>query len=60
MLKKLTQHLRNNKHKFVRTMEFCYTQYDPTYGSNIANKDVDIIDFDALLDQIDQFAEEFA
>jgi hypothetical protein len=63
MLKKLTQHLRSNKHKFIRTIEMCYTEYDPTYGSHIGimyHKDVDIVDFDALLDAIDAFSEEFA
>ena len=58
MLIELVAHLRERRHNIVRTERVCYGDSDPTYGPpTIA--EFEVVDFDALLSEIDEFAKGF-
>lgn len=60
MLKALVQHLRKNKDKVVREVEVKVSNWDPTYGQlDDSIEKTDVVDFDKLLQEIDEFAETF-
>lgn len=58
-LKSLVQHLRDRRHRIVRQATVTSIEYDPTYGPRERNEEIDVVDFDALLDEIDEFAATF-
>lgn len=59
LLKKLVDHLRENRNQIVRSCEVCVEVYDPTYGLSNRTETIDVIDFDTLCYEIDRFAETF-
>ncbi len=59
MLKQLVLWLRLSKGNYVRQITVNASRYDPTYGPSSYAEDIDVIDFDALLQAIDDFAEGF-
>ena len=58
-LKQLAAYLRRRKHAIVSTVEFQAQRHDPTYGLVESNVTIEVVDFDALLDEIDAFADTF-
>ena len=58
-LKALAQHLRDQRYRIVRQATVKHVLYDPTYGPRERSEEVDVVDFDALLNEIDEFAETF-
>lgn len=59
MLKGLVQHLRNNSYRIVRSETVQTKYYDPTYGLREGTVEIQTVDFDRLLQEIDDFAEKF-
>lgn len=59
MLKALVAHLRENKQNVVKTVDFRGEVYDPTYGWQSRMMEIETVDFDALLREIDEFADTF-
>ena len=59
MIKALVQHLRERRNNIVRTVSVTSTTFDPTFGPREWNEEIDVVDFDALLNEIDEFAETF-
>lgn len=55
-LKALVQHLRDQQHRIVRQATVSSVMFDPTYGPQERNEEIDVVDFDRLLDEIDEFA----
>lgn len=60
MLHALVQHLRSVSHRIVRDVVITDPNggYDPTYGFPELAR-VEVVDFDALLSEIDDFATTF-
>ena len=58
-LKALVQHLRDQRHRIVRQATVTSVEYDPTYGPRERDEEIDVVDFDALLNEIDEFAGAF-
>lgn len=58
-LKALVAHLRDNRGSLVRNVNVVVEFYDPTFGLRHSTDDIEVIDFDALCNEIDRFAEEF-
>lgn len=58
-LKALVQHLRRNKKNIVETVRFSAKDHDPTYGLVTRSFSIEVVDFDNLLDEIDNFAKTF-
>lgn len=57
--KELGDFLRARRHKIVRMEESCYLPWDSTEGLQPASaKTIEVIDFDALCDAIDEFQAE--
>jgi hypothetical protein len=59
MLKNLTEYLRKKKYDIIIAHEISDHTYDPTYGLQTCTKYVEYVDFDKLLDAIDEFSKEF-
>jgi len=59
MLQALVKHLQDNRRDIVREVDVVAEVYDPTYGLNTKTETLSLVDFDALLIQIDNFAETF-
>jgi predicted metal-dependent hydrolase len=57
-IKKLTEYLRNRR-GLTRTVSVVTEYYDPTLGMQQTGEQIEVIDFAALLNAIDEFAEEF-
>lgn len=58
-IKALVQHLRDQRRRIVRQATVTSIEYDPSYGPRERNEEIDVVDFDALLDEIDEFAATF-
>ena len=59
-MKRLVNFLRDQKYKFVRNQDVLVEVYDPTYGlQEPRSETIEVLDFDALLDAIDEFTEGF-
>ena len=58
-LKALVEHLRERRNSIVRTVTVSSTTFDPTFGPQDWNEGIDVIDFDCLLNEIDEFADTF-
>ena len=58
-LKALVQHLRDKRHRIVRKVTVTSVEYDPTYAPWERDEEIDVVDFDALLNEIDEFADTF-
>ena len=56
----LLEHLRDRRFDIVRRASITYEVHDPTYGSRMCSDDIEVVDFDALLDAIDDFARGFS
>lgn len=52
----LADFLRARRHNVVRKVTVVTELSDPTYGPQAGTEDIDVVDFDALLDEIDAFA----
>lgn len=59
MLQALVKHLQENRRDIVREVDVVAEVYDPTFGLSTKTETLSIIEFDALLNQIDNFAETF-
>lgn len=59
MLKALVEHLRDAKDRIIRTAQVKGVRYDPTFGPQSYSEEVDVVDFDRLLEEIDAFADTF-
>lgn len=59
MLQALVKHLRDNHRNIVREVDVVAEVYDPTFGLSTKTETLSLVDFDALLIQIDNFAETF-
>lgn len=59
MLQALVKHLQENRRDIVREVDVVAEVYDPTYGLSTKTETLSLVDFDALLLQIDNFAETF-
>lgn len=59
MLRALVRYLRDNRQRIVREVEVVQQVYDPTYGLSEHSTTIDVVDFDALVESIDDFAREF-
>lgn len=59
MLQALVRHLRENRWNIVREVDVVAEVYDPTFGLSTKTETLSLVDFDALLIQIDNFAETF-
>ena len=59
-MNQLIEYLRKAKDKIVVKQEVLVEVYDPTYGlQDPVSREIEIVDFDALLDAIDKFSYEF-
>ena len=59
-LLELVAHLREHKSEITRYVEVLQENWDPTYGlQDPRSTTVEVIDFDALLGAIDDFARTF-
>ena len=60
MLKTLSDFLRNNKERIVRTHAVLTEDWNPTYGlGDPRSVDIEVVDFDALCLAIDEFSTMF-
>lgn len=59
MLKALLEHLRQNRDALVRDVDVRVETYDPTYGLQDDSRTIEVIDFDQLLNAMDDFAATF-
>lgn len=59
MLQALVKHLQENRRDIVREVDVVAEVYDPTFGLSTKTETLSLVDFDALLLQIDNFAETF-
>ena len=59
MLRALVQHLRGRRHMIARQVTVTSVEYDPTFGPRERNEEIEAVNFDALLDEIDEFATTF-
>lgn len=60
LLQALVQHLRTQRANIVTKKDVLVENWDPTYGYGDPNShEIEIVDFDALLAEIDAFAETF-
>lgn len=55
----LRNHLTDYRHRIVRSETFDAGVYDPTYGLQQQTITIETMDFDALLNEIDSFAQTF-
>lgn len=55
----LVEHLKDNRSQIVRSVDVKGVDYDPTYGPRSTTEQIETVDFDALLNAIDDFAETF-
>ena len=60
LLKALCERLRVRRDNVTKVIEVRGIFYDPTYGPSSITETITIIDFDKLLQEIDEFAKEFA
>ena len=59
-MKQLIEYLRKAKGRIVTKQEVLVEVYDPTYGlQDPRSREIEIVDFDALLDAVDRFSTEF-
>ena len=59
-MKQLIEYLRKAKGRIVTKQEVLVEVYDPTYGlQDPRSMEIEIVDFDALLDAVDRFSAEF-
>jgi hypothetical protein len=58
LVKQVTEFLRNRR-DIVKTVAVQVEYFDPTYGAKLNTEHIEVIDFNALLNAIDEFAEEF-
>lgn len=60
ILEQLPEFLRSRRSSIVKSRELLVENWDPTYGKQDPSVEtVDVVDFDALMDAIDEFAETF-
>lgn len=59
ILTKLAAHLRTRKKHIIKTIEVDYQAFDPTHGPQTATATIETVDFDKLIDEIDEFAATF-
>lgn len=59
VLKALVAHLRDNRERLVREQQVIVQIYDPTFGLRTDSETIEVIDFDALCNEIDRFTQEF-
>lgn len=57
ILKLLSQHLKNRKQHITRRITVDVVVHDPTYGDRTGSEEIEVVDFDALCDAIDQLGE---
>lgn len=55
----LLAHLKERRGDIVRRVSVAHEVFNPTYGPELSHEDIDVVDFDALLDAIDDFARGF-
>lgn len=59
LLVELLAFLRERRDQIVRSVTVLEPRWDPTHGhQDPGQKDIDVVDFDALLAEIDAFGEE--
>lgn len=57
---KLTEYLRSQRNYIVKTRELLAESWSPTYGpGQPSTETVEVVDFDALMNAIDEFSEKF-
>lgn len=56
----LVEHLRSARSDIVRKVDVVVEIYDPTYGLRACTDTIEYVDFDALCDEMDKFAETFS
>lgn len=59
VFKKLAQHLRMRRNSITRTVTVDASYHDPTFGLQERTEDIEVVDFEALCQAIDEFAAEF-
>ena len=59
MIKKLVEFLRGRREEIVVSFQFEVREFDPSYGPQTVTKRIEVIDFDALLREMDEFSETF-
>ena len=59
LLKALCERLRARRDNVTKVIKVRGILYDPTYGPSSITETITIIDFDKLLQEIDEFAKEF-
>lgn len=60
MLKQLVRYLRDHRSDIVRKQNVLVENWDPTYGFGDPTTDtIEYVDFDGLIEAIDDFAREF-
>lgn len=57
ILKALVAALREQRP--TRTVSVVQRDYDPTFGARETTRDIEVVDFDALMDAIDEFSASF-
>lgn len=58
-MSRLTDYLRERRDRFIRRVPVQTVEFDPTFGQQVREQDIEVIDFDALLEEIDKFSETF-
>ena len=59
ILKELVAHLRKHGERITRKVTVTSVEYDPTFGPQERDEEIDAVDFEALLNEIDEFASTF-
>lgn len=58
LLVELLAFLHERRERIVKSVTVLKPRWDPTYGEGSVETDIDVVDFDALLAEIDAFGEE--
>ena len=59
LIQELVDFLRGRRREIVRDVKVKGQVYDPTYGNQSCTQDIEVVDFDSLLKEMDNFAESF-